>query len=102
MSKLMAEKFQYEAGGWEWFQSSDLKVNSRTNSDQMQGDAKRFFARCFSTPEGQKVLAHLKTLTLERTLGPNATDSMLRHLEGQRQLVSYIDNLTEQGRSANN
>ncbi len=57
------------------------------------------FARCFVGPNGQVVLDHLKSLTLERALGPEADDRLLRHLEGQRQLVVYIQGLIERGRN---
>jgi hypothetical protein len=56
------------------------------------------FARCFAGPEGEKVLAHLRALTLDRALGPDASDAMLRHLEGQRQLVTHILAQIERGR----
>ncbi|MBL4615895.1 MAG: hypothetical protein JKY27_13640, partial [Magnetovibrio sp.] len=56
------------------------------------------YARCFSTVEGERVLKHLRSITLERALGPGAPTQTLRHIEGQRQLVSYIAALSERGR----
>ncbi len=94
MSKQSSNQPQNETDGWEWFQGDPTLKNKGTYGDQT---IKHAFARCFSSREGQEVLAHLKTLTLERTLGPNASDSILRHLEGQRQLVAYIDNQIKQG-----
>jgi len=58
----------------------------------------RAFARCFAGPEGAVALAHLRRLTLERALGPEADAATLRHLEGQRQLVTRIAALVERGR----
>jgi len=58
------------------------------------------FARCFSTREGERVLAHLKAVTLDRALGPDSSDALLRHLEGQRQLVASILAQIERGRTA--
>ena len=48
------------------------------------------YARCFLTREGRIVLSHLRKITLERYLGPNSSSDELRHLEGQRHLVSTI------------
>lgn len=53
------------------------------------------YARIFSTPSGRAVLAHLRKITIERVLGPNATESQLRSLESQRALVHQIENLTK-------
>ena len=56
------------------------------------------YARTFSTASGQDVLAHLRKITIERVLGPNATESELRTLEGMRALVHQIENLVARGR----
>ena len=57
------------------------------------------FARCFQGGDGARALAHLRGLTLDRALGPQASDAQLRHLEGQRALVSTILALVARGRS---
>lgn len=62
-------------------------------------DIARCFARCFGSEDGIRALAHLRALTLDRALGPQASDAQLRHLEGQRALVSLILALTARGRS---
>lgn len=59
----------------------------------------RAFARCFTSAEGEAALRHLADMTLHRALGPDASDAMLRHLEGQRQLVTYIHALIARGRA---
>ena len=56
------------------------------------------FARCFAGPDGARVLGVLRAMTVERTLGPEAPDAALRHLEGQRQLVATILALAARGR----
>ncbi|MAN81492.1 MAG: hypothetical protein CMM77_13730 [Rhodospirillaceae bacterium] len=58
----------------------------------------RLAARCFRGADGTAVLDYLKTLTLDRALGPDAPDATLRHLEGQRQLVRHLIHLIDQGR----
>lgn len=50
------------------------------------------FIKCFSSREGRIVLSYLKRLTQERYLGPESSSDALRHLEGQRHLVSIIQN----------
>lgn len=57
------------------------------------------FARCFAGADGAAALAHLKALTLDRYLGPEAPDGALRHLEGQRALVAHVLGLVERGRA---
>lgn len=57
-------------------------------------EIKMAFSKCFVTKEGQIVLSFLKRMTLERYLGPDSTTDELRHLEGQRHLVSYIKALS--------
>ena len=57
------------------------------------------FARLFARPEAKTVLQYLKGLTQERALGPDATDSELRFLEGQRALFAKILSLIQQGQN---
>ena len=56
------------------------------------------YARCFGTPAGRAVLAHLRSITTGRTLGPNASDSELRWAESQRALVRQLESLIIRGR----
>jgi len=69
--------------GWSWFMAGEAKP--ATEKELAQN-----YARCFSTPDGARVLAHLQNITLNRALGPSAKNGLLRHLEGQRQLVTFI------------
>jgi hypothetical protein len=55
------------------------------------------FARCFAGADGARVLDHLRAATLLRSLGPEASDGALRHLEGQRALVGRILGLVARG-----
>ncbi|MEQ9556224.1 MAG: hypothetical protein RIG67_10645 [Rhodospirillales bacterium] len=66
----------------------------------VDGDpAARLAARCFRGADGAALLAYLKALTLDRALGPDATDTALRHLEGQRHLVRHLSHLIDLGRA---
>ena len=69
-----------------------------TNPPPDPAELARAFARTFGHADGRLVLAHLRRLTRERTLGPDAPDATLRHLEGQRQLVAQIEALIARGR----
>ncbi|NQU58167.1 MAG: hypothetical protein HQ513_13100 [Rhodospirillales bacterium] len=80
--------------GWGWFAGSQ-----KTGLADDRGLALSF-ARCFRGPDGQRVLKHLRALSLEQSLGPAASDAMLRHLEGQRQLFTHIQGLIERGRGS--
>lgn len=55
-------------------------------------------AKCFAGSDGRQMLRYLRTITVERTLGPDVDDAHLRYLEGQRQLVQHISSLIERGR----
>ncbi|MCR9222332.1 MAG: hypothetical protein NXI21_19085 [Alphaproteobacteria bacterium] len=57
-------------------------------------------ARCFAGPDGERALAHLARITVERALGPEASDAALRDLEGQRRLYHHLLGLIERGRTA--
>ena len=61
-------------------------------------DLEKNYVRCFGTADGANVLKHLRTITIERWLGPNATESELRGLEAQRALVQMITKLAGGGK----
>lgn len=78
------------SAGWAWF----------TDRPPAGGeDPAAAFARCFAGPDGARVLAVLRAMTLDRALGPDAPDAALRHLEGQRQLVATVLALVARGAS---
>lgn len=61
-------------------------------------DIEQNYARTFSTAAGITVLKHLRKITIERVLGPDATDAQLRGLEAQRALVHQIEIMIERGK----
>lgn len=87
-----------EVVGWEWFERDHWSPLAQ--QEQGDPDIAAAFARCFSSPDGERVLRHLRRHTSERALGPEAADSLLRHLEGQRYLMALITGLIEQGTAA--
>ena len=80
--------------GWSWFD----KISEHTDETQASADIPAIFARCFRGEDGEAALAHLAEMTLARPLGASAHNGILRHLEGQRFLVSYVIGLVRQGR----
>lgn len=80
--------------GWSWFERGESTPHTPGDAAPDLPDADRdlrvAYARCFSGADGEKVLAHLRALTLERAFGPDTPGRTLRHIEGQRQLVAYI------------
>ena len=56
-----------------------------------------YFAKTFNSDEGKKVLAYLISITLDRYLPATASNEELRFLEGQRYLVSFIQNMIKKG-----
>ena len=56
------------------------------------------YTRTFSTASGAMVLQHLRRITVERVLGPDASDAQLRGLEAQRALVHQIESMIERGK----
>lgn len=93
-----------ERKGWSWFErdapDAPGATDASTNFDLPDAgrDLRLAYARCFNGPDGEKVLNHLRALTLDRALGPDASAQSLRHMEGQRQLVVYILAQHERGR----
>ncbi len=86
------------SSGWDWF-APVPPADAGAMPALPDAELARAFTRSFATPDGAAVFAHLAAITQRRALGPNAADSALRHLEGQRQLVAYIAHLVERGRS---
>lgn len=55
------------------------------------------FARCFRGGDGERVLGHLRRITIDRRAAPDCSEAELRHLEGQRHLAAYIAQLVARG-----
>ena len=57
----------------------------------------QLFARVFNTSSGKELMAYLRSITMERVLGADASDAAVRFLEGQRFLVRQMENLIQRG-----
>lgn len=71
--------------GWAWFEGAPDRGTDI--------ELRQCFVRAFHTDAGRQVLAHLRAATVERRTPPEAPDSVLRHLEGQRYLFQLIERL---------
>ena len=80
--------------GWAWFAPSP-----QSELEAVAAETAGSFARCFASTDGARVLAALRAMTCERVLAADASEAVLRHLEGQRHLVATIQALIARGRS---
>ena len=55
------------------------------------------YARTFASAYGKQVLAHLRSMTIERILGQNVTNDELRWWAAQNALVHHIENFIKRG-----
>jgi len=69
--------------GWSWFSAT-------TPTSQYDEDLAQAVAACFAGSNGELVIQHLRATFLERRVAPAASDSELRHVEGQRSAIAYI------------
>lgn len=93
----MSEPSRAEQAGWDWLEAT-LPAGPQIAA-VADADPAPSFARCFAGRDGERVLAVLRAMTLDRALGPDASEAALRHLEGQRQLVATILALVARGRA---
>ncbi|NJN71290.1 MAG: hypothetical protein HC801_14155 [Nitrospira sp.] len=83
--------------GWAWFEEGSEVAKTEEPTPGAERDLLLAYARFLHTENGRRIMRHLKAITVDRVLGPDVSEAMLRHLEGQRQLVSYIEVLAERG-----
>jgi hypothetical protein len=60
-------------------------------------DIEKQYARVFSGVSGKQVLSHMRSLTIERILGPNVTNDDLRWWAAQSAFVHQIETLINRG-----
>ena len=77
--------------------NDDLIYAVKNPAKQELQEIEKSFARVFATPDGERVLGHLQTITFQRALGAGAADEQLRYLEGQRAMVASILRLIDRG-----
>ena len=75
--------------GWAWFDGAPQPAQNTELS--------HCFMRTFQSHAGRQVLDYLRASTIGRRVRPDAPDSVLRHLEGQRYLFQLIERLADAG-----
>jgi len=83
--------------GWAWFDVAPQETKDLERPSGITEDLLNAYVRTFRSEAGCQVMKHLRAITTDRVIGPDASDALLRHLEGQRHLVKYIANVAERG-----
>lgn len=78
--------------GWAWF---DGPADDGDPHDEICRSA----AACLDGRHGRVLIRHLRQLFADRRVSPTAADAELRHVEGQRSVVSHLLQLAERGRN---
>lgn len=73
--------------GWRWFE----QPTPPPEDQQPEEETRRAAERVFASHDGRLLLARLRQLTIDRRLGPNASDAEMRWLEAQRALVAWLE-----------
>lgn len=73
----------------------DGVIRPRKDHEQIAAD----YALTFMSPTGARVLAHLRSITVNHVNGPEITDAALRHHEGMRNLNAIIEQWVKHGRN---
>jgi len=72
----------------------DKKMNEIIHLSRLdKKEIAKIFVRAFHTEDGRKALHYLEYLTYHRAGTPQMSEAQLRHMEGQRSLVSTIRKL---------
>jgi hypothetical protein len=83
--------------GWEGLQAADPEIAQKQQVDK--DDVDRLYLRVFGSDDGQKLLTHLRSLTIEQPTwypGEDASHGYAR--EGQNSLVREIERRMKRAR----
>lgn len=83
--------------GWEGLQLADPEISHKQQVDK--DDVDRLYLRVFGSDDGQKLLTHLRSLTIEQPTwypGEDASHGFAR--EGQNSLVREIERRMKRAR----
>jgi hypothetical protein len=83
--------------GWEGLQTADPEIAHKQQVDK--DDVDRLYLRVFGSEDGQKLLTHLRSLTIEQPTwypGEDASHGFAR--EGQNSLVREIERRIKRAR----
>jgi hypothetical protein len=86
------------AEGWDGLRTADVNVTKKQQVDK--DDVDRLYLRVFGSDDGQKLLTHLRSLTIEQPTwypGEDASHGFAR--EGQNSLVREIERRMKRARN---
>lgn len=83
--------------GWAGLQSADPEISKKAQVDK--DDVDRLYLRVFGSDDGQKLLTHLRSMTIEQpTWYPGEDASYGYAREGQNSLVREIERRMQRAR----
>ena len=72
-------------------------LDNYTRPAEQETELNSLFLNVLNTKNGQKLMNYLKSITIEAVAGSEVSDATLRHLEGQRYLLSVIKQKIKRG-----
>jgi len=87
--------------GWHWFEENTTDKPDDDGKGAENRELAVAAARCLSGSEGNRLMKHLRHMTRERLLAADCSNRVLRHLEGQRFVVAYLETLIQRGLRSN-
>ncbi len=76
-------------------------IDGIQRSDEAEDRINEALALCFSGANGEFALKYLRSISIERVMGPNFDPNSLAHIEGQRFLVGIIEQRIKRAKEGN-
>jgi len=76
-------------------------IDGIQRSDEAENKINEALALCFSGANGEFALKYLRSISIERVMGPNFDPNSLAHIEGQRFLVGIIEQRIKRAKEGN-
>ena len=74
-------------------------LDGQSRSARHEDDLNKLLMRVFRGPDGEAALKYLRSITINYINGPGVNADVLKHMEGQRFIVSMVEKRIEQGSS---
>ena len=66
-------------------------IDGFARTPEQEDHINRLAASVLGTTAGRELVNYMKSITINRIMGGNATDGELRHMEGQRFIVAILE-----------
>lgn len=76
-------------------------IDGIQRSDEAEDRINEALALCFSGANGEFALKYLRSISIERVMGPNFDPNSLAHIEGQRFIVGIIEQRIKRAKEGN-